>query len=194
MDVGSGAKFHRPHVAGTPGGNAYIFAFGDSYTTYGFESEGDVPSQQNPLGNRASNQTHPDQPATYTPKWLDYVVDMSPSGTHAYNFARGASTVDGDLVPPQFWGAKAFTAQGQEWVDTAANPKHKMHTSWTADNSAFIVWFGINDVSNTCDHFSEDEYKKLYEKIVQSYMKVLSLFYDNGGRKFIILGLPRKRG
>lgn len=94
-------------------------------------------------------------------------------------------------MPPHFWGAKAFVEQGREFLATVNNGQHKMHVDWTAANSAFVVWFGINDVGNTAEQEGQ-EHEMLYRSVVQSYFKVLDTFYKAGARRFVLLTVPRE--
>lgn len=126
-------------------------------------------------------------------------------GTRAWNSARGASTVDGDLIPPQFWGAKSLVDQASECMDTVGSGEAWMLSrkgvgSATeagemegdmSERSIFIFWFGINDVANTAEDHGADELEILYEKVVESYVGVLERLYEHGGRWFVVLGVPR---
>lgn len=129
---------------------------------------------------------------TSTPKWLDFLInDYSPPDTLAYNYGRGASTIDDDVIAPHFWGAKSLVNQGKEFFLTADNEKSPMHANWTGANSAFVVWFGINDVANTAEEKELDR-DGLYLRAVQSYLRVLQGLYGAGARRFLLLSLPRK--
>ena len=84
-----------------------------------------------------------------------------------------------------------MVTQTKEFFLTANDEKGPMHANWTAGNSAFVVWFGINDVANTADQ-KELGLEDLYNKVVKSYLTSLDKLYDAGARRFLILGLPRE--
>ena len=118
---------------------------GDSYTTTGFNLTMTQPSPGNPLGN----PPYPGYTAVNGPGWVDdLTVEYNQSFIETYNLAYGGATVDSALVAQYEPTVLDFVQQvNQEFLPvygTSANV-----AGWTADNSLFAAFFGINDVGNS---------------------------------------------
>lgn len=139
-----------------------------------------------------NDRTNATQLVTSAAKWLDFLIsDYSPPQTLAYNFARGASTIDDEVVAPQFWGAKSLVTQSKEFIQTAAEGRSSTQIGWTVENSAFVIWFGINDVANTAED-KELDLNSVYLRVADSYVRVLKELYAVGARRFLLLTVPRE--
>lgn len=60
---------------------------------------------------------------------------------------------------------------------------------WTADNSLFALWFGVNDIGNSYWLSNETE---VINAIFDSYFAQAQLLYKAGARNFLFLTCPRK--
>lgn len=60
---------------------------------------------------------------------------------------------------------------------------------WTADNSLFALWFGVNDIGNSYWLSNETE---VINAIFDSYFAQAQLLYKAGARSFLFVTCPRK--
>ncbi|KAF2757611.1 hypothetical protein EJ05DRAFT_511396 [Pseudovirgaria hyperparasitica] len=167
----------------------YLFIFGDSYTTTGFDARAKPqPSLDNPLGNPSS----PDLTLTGGANWVDFVIyDSSMPGIVAYNYAVGGSYVNHTAAQPQGPANKTadpdFISQ-ENTFETTLSP----HVGWTSTNSIFINYFGIVDVSTQVykgRNVSCAE-SMLFPADIDSYFRLLEKQYSRGARKFITVLVP----
>lgn len=112
---------------------------GDSYTSTGFNINGPQPSRENPLGNPA----YPGDTTIGSPDWSIYLTTQyNSSFIKLYNLAQPGGTID-DTIDPSPFGALSFKQQvSQLYLPKYANGKG----GWTAADSIFMIWFGVNDV------------------------------------------------
>ncbi|KAJ7888821.1 fungal cellulose binding domain-containing protein [Mycena leptocephala] len=161
----------------------YWFAFGDSYTTTGFDPNSTLPSVGNPLGN-------PSFPGSTGGGGENFVgfdtVTYNKSLILTYDYAVGGATIDPTLVAPI---TLSLPDEVNQFLAGAAN---KPATSrWTSENSLFSVWIGINDIGNTFylggdrDAFSDT----LLDRYFAQVQKLL-IQYDAGGREFLFINVP----
>lgn len=66
---------------------------------------------------------------------------------------------------------------------------HPSYAMWNATNSAFAVWFGVNDIGNTF-YLSSPNYTARNQKIFDSYFDQMNIIYKSGGRRFLFLNAP----
>lgn len=83
------------------------------------------------------------------PNWVDFLTtEYNRSTVLTYNLADGGATVDGDLIKP--WKPEVQSLIDQVRKRYLPNyAKKPAHAPWTASNSLFGFWIGINDVGNT---------------------------------------------
>lgn len=135
----------NPTVYSTPqypgyAGIKYWFAFGDSYSADSFDFNGVQPGPGNPTGNPGS----PYATTASGPNYLIYLANVnSSSPIYLYDMANIGAIVD----PTAFgYGPQLAHPQIQQvaydWLETYVdNPS----VPWTAQNSMFSQFFGIND-------------------------------------------------
>lgn len=160
----------------------YLFTFGDSYTSTSFTVNGLLPSPENPFGN----PPYPGQTTVSGPNWVGNLIhDLSPPATLSYNFAFGGSVIDSAFIP----SAKSLYnfVNATEVFVSLFNPQ-KVNIPWTGTNSAFMYWFGINDILRTFD-VRDETMESLFEKIIGSYYRQAGRAYALGGRRFIFMGM-----
>lgn len=214
--IGAVEKVQEPPIT-------QIYAFGDSYTSYGFSHDQSAPTLQNAHGNRfpMSGELCPfDQLTTCSYKWLDFVlsyfsasstVSMDPTGIQntenrttalAWNFARGSSTVDGDLIWPEYPAARSLVDQVRQYTEmdkqraqSQAN-RDSRGTSSSASSSSdqsrldlYTIFFGINDIANTAQ--KEDvNLEELYTAVMKTYVGEMEHLYQQGARNFLLFNVP----
>ncbi|MCJ1224242.1 hypothetical protein MMC12_000886 [Toensbergia leucococca] len=160
----------------------YMFNFGDSYTATGFSYQGTQPNPNNPLGNPA----YPGTTSSNGPNYVDYLTTTyNKSYIQTYNLGYPGATIDPALVgSPYGYIVQSFRQQVEdEWTPTYSQ---KTAPAWTASNTLFTSFFGINDIQIS---YSEQN-KTLDEDLRQSYLSYIELLYAAGGRNFLILNVP----
>ncbi|CAE6333573.1 unnamed protein product [Rhizoctonia solani] len=167
--------------SGTPiPGVKYWFSFGDSYTQTGFDINGAKPAVGNPLGN----PTYPGYTACGSvPNWVDLVTTKYNTSTLlTYNFAYGGATINATLVQPYIPTVLSLIDQVSIFLD------NKAVAPWTASNSLFSVFIGINDIGNSW--YQSGDRGAFSEVLLDSYFGLIKKIYDVGGRNFLFVNVP----
>ncbi|QRV82804.1 carbohydrate esterase family 16 protein [Ceratobasidium sp. AG-Ba] len=163
--IASAAIGTGPHWPGLKGVQ-YIFVFGDSYSTVSWSpSSAPVPTPENPIGVPWPGLT---SVGPLQPNWVGYMTNgFNVSNLLAFDYAIAGNNVTG------------FTNQIQsEFMPTAGQ---KPATSpWTADNSVFVSWIGINDLHEGADPTTT----------MNTIMQQQQSLYDVGARNFILINMP----
>lgn len=143
------------------------------------------PSASNPLGNPA----YPGWTASGGANWVGYLAkEYNASLLYSYNFAYGGATVNASLVKPYQSTVKSFIDQVGQFSSSIAS--HPSYAPWTAENSLFAIWLGVNDVGNS---YYQEDVQTLLPKIMDSYFGQVQILYNAGARNFALLNVPRKR-
>ncbi|KAJ8092755.1 hypothetical protein PM082_007084 [Marasmius tenuissimus] len=117
----------------TWGNTKFLFTFGDSYTTTGFNISAGVES---PVPNFTSSNG---------PNWVQALSEKyNVTNTKLFNLASGGATIDSALVPPFLPTVLSIVDQVNQFNEFLA-PKPQC-APWNSSNSLFAVWVGINDV------------------------------------------------
>ncbi|KAG8876722.1 hypothetical protein FRB97_003982 [Tulasnella sp. 331] len=165
-------------------GSKYWFSFGDSYTQTGFNySTGPLPSTSNPFGN----PTFPGYTAcgSYT-NWIDEMtVKYNESFIYQYNYAYGGATIDATLVTPYEPTVLSMTDQVNEFLTGAA--LKPASTPWTATDSLFSFWIGINDVGNSYYNGGGSAFNT---ELINAYIALVQKLYNVGARNFLFINVP----
>lgn len=114
---------------------------GDSYTSTGFDVHGAQPNPSNRLGNPA----YPGATSSNGPNYVDFLsTTYNQSYIQTYNFGYGGATIDPALVASPY----GLIVQSFEQQVTDSFLPFYTHgeVPWSADNTLFVVFFGINDV------------------------------------------------
>ncbi|THZ02257.1 hypothetical protein D6C85_07772 [Aureobasidium pullulans] len=172
------SKSHYPGWAGIK----HIFAFGDSYTTTGFNVSLAQPSPANPFGN----PTYPGYTSSNGPNWIDYLTTTyNKSFIETINLAYGGATVDSALVAPY----KPTVLSVKEQVETEYLPIYASQSSifpWTSDDTLFTIFIGINDIGNSYS----SQNATLTPTIFSELSGLVDQLYSTGARNFLFLNVP----
>lgn len=161
----------------------YLVTFGDSYSQTGFDVAGSKPSSANPLGN----PSYPGWTSSGGPNWVGYLVKEYNAGSlYSYNFAYGGATVNASLVTPYEPTVKSLIDQVKQFSDSIATKPS--YAPWTASNSLFGIWMGVNDVGNS---WYKENVSALHSMIMQDYFEEVEILYNAGARNFAFLTVPR---
>ncbi|TGO36055.1 hypothetical protein BHYA_0137g00360 [Botrytis hyacinthi] len=160
----------------------YLFSFGDSYSETGFDVTSTQPSATNPFGNPA----FPGYTTDNGINWIGHLVETYNSSLiFSYNFAYGGAVVDASIVAPYEDTVLTLINQTAEFVHHLSPAP--TDAPWTADNSLFAFWFGVNDIGNSYWLANETD---VITAIFDSYFAQVQRVYDAGGRNFLFLNCP----
>ncbi|TEY68313.1 hypothetical protein BOTCAL_0120g00100 [Botryotinia calthae] len=163
-------------------GAKYLFSFGDSYSETGFDVTSTQPSAANPFGNPA----FPGYTTDNGINWIGHLVETYNSSLLlSYNFAYGGAVVDASIVAPYEDTVLTLVDQTAEFVDNLSPAPTDV--PWTADNSLFAFWLGVNDIGNSYWLANETD---VVTAIFDSYFTQVQRVYDAGGRNFLFLNCP----
>lgn len=153
-----------------------VFAFGDSYTATDFDFKKEQPSPTNPFGNPALPES-----SSINQKWIQYLtMTYNNSAIQTYNMAGYGATMDGFV---RFYHEQFMPLYGMS--------NHTGAAGWTATNSLFATFFGINDVRRCTDQpLIKDDCSELYGSLFAIYGFLLEQLYNTGARNFLILNIP----
>jgi hypothetical protein len=83
------------------------------------------------------------------PNWVDFLTTTyNNSLIFTYNLADGGATIDGNLIKPWKPEVQSLTDQIEKRF-LPAYGKKPANAHWTAGNSLFAFFIGINDVGNS---------------------------------------------
>ncbi|KXJ93536.1 hypothetical protein Micbo1qcDRAFT_223168 [Microdochium bolleyi] len=164
----------------------HAFIFGDSYTQTGFNFTQTPPSASNPLGN----PPYPGWTSSNGPNWVgEFTVKYNVSKVLTYNLAYGGATVDSALIAPYTPTVLSLKDQiNTEFVPgyTGASPSAPSAPKWTAKDSLFTIWIGINDVGTL---FWQPD-TTLFDKVFVEYAALVNTLYAKGARNIAFIDVP----
>ncbi|KAL6721295.1 hypothetical protein ACLMJK_000397 [Lecanora helva] len=164
------------------GSIAYLFAFGDSYSSTNFTISGEQPNPSNPLGNPA----YPGLTSSDGPNFIDFLTSTyNQSYVQTYNFGYGGAVINDSVVHNGFGPTvKNFEDQVEkEFLPTYVNNRG---VPWSSSNTLFSIFFGINDVTNSWAMGNDS----LNYEVIQSYQNLVNTLYNAGARNFLFLNVP----
>jgi len=109
-----------------------------------------------------------------------------------YNMGWGGATVDSDLLAPYEPSVHSLKQQiSTDFVNgyTGVSPGAPSAPDWTAANSIFAIWIGINDVQQTYNR-TDDARAAMNTKIFNVYTAQVNRLYDAGARNFVFINVP----
>ncbi|EUC63968.1 cellulose-binding GDSL lipase/acylhydrolase, putative [Rhizoctonia solani AG-3 Rhs1AP] len=151
-------------------GLRYFFAFGDSYTTVGFNSWASVPTDANPLG--VSYPGPPSQGST-TSGGANYIGFL---GTR-FNASRCLYfdyAVSGNEV------AGVNNQVNQDFLSSQGAGNKPSYAPWTATNSLFSTFIGINDLNRGAP----------IAATINTLFNLQETLYNTGARNFLFINVP----
>ncbi|TFK68275.1 hypothetical protein BDN72DRAFT_684189 [Pluteus cervinus] len=151
----------------------FLFTFGDSYTTEGFNISAGVDSPT--PGYTSSNG----------PNWVTFLRGTyNVTDTKVFNLASGGATIDSTLVPPYLPTVLSIVDQVGQFKTHLSHKPSGAH--WQSNNTLFAIWIGINDVGNSVGWANTTFYSTLMAKLTTQ----LDELYDLGARSFLLLSVP----
>ncbi|KLO19201.1 hypothetical protein SCHPADRAFT_865460 [Schizopora paradoxa] len=160
----------------TWGTTEFLFTFGDSYTTDGFNISAGVNS---PVpGFTSSNGQN----------WVQFLGGTyNVTDTKVFNLASGGATIDAKLVTPFEPTVLSIVDQVTQFNQFLA-PKPE-GAKWSSDNSLFAIWIGINDVGNSFAWTNVTQAGFHAVLMARLFGQVEDL-YEKGARSFLFLTVP----
>lgn len=120
--------------------------------------------------------------------WIGRLItEHNQSTLLSYDFASGGATTDANLVKPYATTVLSLVDQVSNFTNTIA--AHPATTPWTANDTLFGVWIGVNDVGNT---YYLSNVTDVITAIMSVYFAQLQILYDAGARNFVLLNCPRE--
>ncbi|KAJ6475696.1 hypothetical protein C8R47DRAFT_665450 [Mycena vitilis] len=145
----------------------FLVIFGASYCDVGYEyTVSPTPSDENPLGVEFPGATYAE---AGEPNWVGHLIsNYALSKLLVYDYAKG--------------GARVHNVRNQIEVMFKHHISRKpAWAPWTAEDTLFITWVGINDAAWGSDHAHNLEALFEAQKI---------LYNDNGARNFLLVNVP----
>jgi len=153
-----------PHWPGWAG-IRYLFIFGDSYSTVSWGPTLPLPTDENPLGNTWPGVT---SVGAGNPNWVGYIVrEFNASSILAFDYAISGNRI-GDVA-----------SQINDRFLPLAGLKPD-YAPWTADNSLFVTWDGINDILHGDD----------IDTTINELYSLQQSLYGVGARNFAVINVP----
>ncbi|KZT61573.1 carbohydrate esterase family 16 protein [Calocera cornea HHB12733] len=156
----------------------YMFVFGDSYSTTGYNVSAGITSPD--PGYTASNGLN----------WVEYLRGTyNVTYTKVYNLAYGGATTDSYLVTPYLPTVQSLVNQVTLW-DQYFSPAPSV-APWTTNNTLFAIFIGINDVGNAWNTNNLNETQPVFFSLLMDrYFQQVNNLYERGARNFLFLNVP----
>ncbi|KAH9484465.1 Acetylesterase [Psilocybe cubensis] len=154
----------------------FLFTFGDSYTTDGFNISAGV------------NSPVPGFVSSNGPNWVQALGSTyNVAGTKIFNLASGGATIDSKLVTPFEPTVLSIVDQVAQFHQFLA-PK-PVGAQWASNNSLFAIWIGINDVGNSFAWTNVSQ-SQFHTVLMNRLTTQLDQLYADGARSFLFLTVP----
>ncbi|KAF8591196.1 carbohydrate esterase family 16 protein [Ramaria rubella] len=163
----------------------HFFSFGDSYTDTGFNPSGALagPSSSNPLGN----PNFPGVTSSGGENWVGYLLEtFNKTRTYSYNFAFSGATLDSSLAAPSSPSVVSVRNQIEQEFLPGLGQKPAT-VPWTAADSLFAIFDGINDVLNIDGSGNQVTAQQPFFTL---YTTLVNELYNAGARNFLFIGVP----
>ncbi|GJE87031.1 carbohydrate esterase family 16 protein [Phanerochaete sordida] len=155
----------------------FLFTFGDSYTTDGFNISAGV------------NSPVPGFTSSNGPNWVEFLGGTyNVTDTKVFNLASGGATIDAALVAPYLPTVLSIVDQVSQFETYLADKPEG--AQWRSDNSLFAVWIGINDVGNSYAWANVTSQSEFHHVLMSRLFSQVEKLYDSGARSFLFLTVP----
>ncbi|OCH93835.1 hypothetical protein OBBRIDRAFT_724015 [Obba rivulosa] len=163
----------------TWGTTEFLFTFGDSYTTDGFNISAGV------------NSPVPGDTSSNGPNWVQFLggtYNIIDTNAYVFNLASGGATIDAALVAPFEPTVLSIVDQVTQFHDILA-PK-PTGAQWNSNNSLFAIWIGINDVGNSFSWTNVTSQSEFHHVLMERLFSQVEILYQDGARSFLFLTVP----
>ncbi|TCD59851.1 hypothetical protein EIP91_011325 [Steccherinum ochraceum] len=184
----TGTSQLRTHWKGSPA-IKHLFVFGDSYSSVGYDSKRPHPNPSEPLGvpfpglsDDLYTETTWFEDGTKGWNWVAWFVGELYNGVQAYSYGDGGATI---LPNPMTPGILCVSQQIQgEFLPHVG--KKPDWAPWSASDSLFVTWVGINDLG----WFISGDLDSFIRKRLDSLFQLQTSLYDAGARNFLFIDVP----
>lgn len=159
-----------------------LFIFGASYcdVRYDFNTS-PLPTKREPLGVAFPGRTYAE---SGQPNWVGHLVTRLKGETPllVYDFAHGGDTTDGveRQIKDQYIPAIADEPRTSFLRNILSRSQHRI--SWSASDTLFSIWVGIND----CGYLGVEGVPAQIIKL----FALIELLYEKGSRNFMLIDVP----
>ncbi|RPD66542.1 hypothetical protein L226DRAFT_530635 [Lentinus tigrinus ALCF2SS1-7] len=177
LSVAIGSEAAEAAAKPTWADTKFLFTFGDSYTTDGFNISAGV------------NSPVPGFTSSNGPNWVQFLGDTyNVTDTKVFNLASGGATIDAALVAPFMPTVLSIVDQVGQFHDILA-PK-PAGAEWNSSNSLFAFWIGINDVGNSFAWTNVTSQADFHKVLMKRLFSQVEILYEDGARSFLFLTVP----
>jgi len=163
----------------------HLFTFGDSYTDTGFNPSGTLASTSNP--NPLGNPAFPGVTSSGGENWVGFLLEtFNKTQTLSYNFAFSGATLDSSLAAPSSPSVVSVRNQIEQEFLPGLGQKPAT-VPWTATDSLFAIFDGINDVLNIDGNSNQVTAQQPFFTL---YTTLVNELYNVGARNFLFIGVP----
>ncbi|KAI0693339.1 GDSL lipase/esterase [Cytidiella melzeri] len=164
----------------TWGTTKFLFTFGDSYTTDGFNITAGV------------NSPVPGFTSSNGPNWVQSLSGtFNTTNTKVFNLASGGATIDSNLVQPYLPTVLSIVDQVSQFEQFLSSKP--VGAQWNSSNSLFAFWIGINDVGNSyawSNISSSVQQHQFHTTLMNTLFNQVEKLYTSGARSFMFLTVP----
>jgi len=154
----------------------FLFVFGDSYTTTGFNISAGVDS---PVPGFTSSNG---------PNWVQFLGGTyNVTDTRVFNLASGGATTDAKLVTPFEPTVLSLVDQVGQFDEFLSPPPAE--AQWQSSNSLFAIMIGINDVGNSWDWTNVTQ-SGFHKVLLNRYFEQVENLFSKGARSFLFINVP----
>lgn len=154
----------------------YMFIFGDSYTSDGYNVSAGINSPD-PVYTSSNGQN-----------WAEFLTSTyNQTAVKTFNLAYSGATIDAALVPPYLPTVLSVVNQVAQFNEYLASKP--AGATWESTNSLFAVWIGINDVGNSFG-WTNITQVEFYGTLMDRLFSQVDDLYSNGARSFLFLTVP----
>ncbi|THH26567.1 hypothetical protein EUX98_g7625 [Antrodiella citrinella] len=174
MSTSTSANATRSHWKGFSA-IRYLVIFGDSYSDVGYDSTSPHPTKEDPLGVPYPGDrlwTMADDSDDAPPNWVGWLITefAANQGILVYDYAVGGNFVE-DVVRQVQQHYLPSVGKKPEWAQ------------WSADDTLFVTWIGINDLAMAGDEaWMRHKFDRLF--------KQQEAVYESGARNFLFIDVP----
>ncbi|KAG1734313.1 carbohydrate esterase family 16 protein [Suillus lakei] len=150
----------------------YMFIFGDSYTSDGYNISAGIDS---PTTSDGQN-------------WVQFLTTTyNQTAMKAFDLAYGGATIDAALVLPPLPTVLSVVDQVTQFNEYLAS--RPAGATWNSTNSLFAVWIGMNDVARSFGWTNITQIE-FYGTLMDRLFSQVEVLYSKGARSFLFLTLP----
>ncbi|KAL0576561.1 hypothetical protein V5O48_005425 [Marasmius crinis-equi] len=173
----------------TWGETKFLFTFGDSYTTDGFNISAGVDSPVPNFVGKLVLDPVSMFVAEDNPGKLSSGIGgrYNVTNTKVFDLASGGATIDAALVPPFLPTVLSIVDQVNQFNEILA-PKPQ-GALWNSSDSLFAFWIGINDVGNSFP-WTNITQVDFYHTLMDRLTTQIESLYVSGARSFLFLTVP----